>query len=166
MTDMTPTPSERVVRLVHELQLDPNQFFLGGSAALALRDLRHISDLDVGVTTHYWWKLYHGGGWEVYTPDPNNDWEACDPPYLTRTVRDTEVHVFHSWRWRGSHESPFNDYNLVFREGLEILLGIPVIKLPILLRQKIDAVVNGMYGSLREKDVADTRIISEYLENL
>lgn len=161
---MALTPSERVVRIVKALDLNASQFFLGGSAALALRDIRHVSDLDVGVTTRYWWALHGAGGWEVVTPLPSSEWENCDPPYLRRIVNDTEVHVFYSWRRRGAHETPFNNFSLVFREGLDVLLGIPVIKLPILLRQKIDAVVNGMYGDMRPKDIQDIRLIAEWVE--
>lgn len=160
------TPSERVIHLMRVLDLNPAQFFLGGSACLALRDLREISDLDVGVTTNYWFNLHATGKWGVYTPPSHDDWQCCDPPYLFRVINGTEINVFHAWRRRGPEETPFNDYNLVFREGTELVQGYPCIKLPILLRQKVDAVVNGMYGGLRDKDVRDIGLITSYLESL
>lgn len=150
--DTATSPSTYVVRLVKELDFNVSSFFLGGSAGLALRDLRPIGDLDVGVTTAYWFELLKDDRWSVFTPDAS-EWWRCDPPYLHRTVGDTEVHVFHSWRRRGAEESPYNDF-------------IPCIKLAILLRQKVDAVLNGVDGSYRPKDVRDVQLITDWMANL
>lgn len=159
------TPSEKVIALVNELDFHVSSYFLGGSAGLALRDLRDIGDLDVGVTTRYWFELLKDDRWSVFTPDPDMAWERCDPPYLYRTVNGTEVHVFHSWRRRGAEETPFNDFNLVFEHGIEVVKGIPCIKLSILLRQKVDAVLNGEpEGNFRPKDIRDVGLITDWMK--
>lgn len=155
------TPSERVACIVRSLDLAPGHFFLGGSACLALRDLRHVGDLDVGVTTRYWHLLQRERRWHVWTPDDLDDGRRCDPPYLETRVGGTEVNVFHSWRRRHSDETAYNDYNLVFREGIELVNGWPCLKLPVLLQQKADAVSNDILTGLspRPKDLADIALI-------
>lgn len=158
------TPSERVDAIMRELDLAIGHYFLGGSSGLALRDIRHVGDIDVGVPTRYWFLLYETREWGLWTPDTLDDGSRCDPPYLIREVNGTEVHVFHAWRWRGKEETDFNDFNLVFREGIEIVKGWPCIKLPWLLRQKVDAVVNCYEGGyIRQKDVTDISLIVEAL---
>lgn len=154
------TPSARLESILKILALEPGQFFLGGSSGLALRDLRDFGDIDIGVTTAYWVELWHGGDWGVITPDPNDERRRCDPPYLARVINGVECHVFNGWR-RRPDETEFNDYNLVFSEGIEHVQGWPCLKLNILLRQKIDAVNWG--GEPRAKDIKDIEIISRHL---
>lgn len=158
------TPCEQLTALVRELDFQTGQFFLGGSSALAARDIRPIGDLDVGVTTRYWFELHASGMWGVWTTDPEGP-RPCDPPYLTREVAGVEVHVFCQWRKWNADETEFNDFNLVFREGVQVVSDLPVIKLPILLRQKIDAVTNCMrdHEAPRPKDISDIRAIAEWL---
>lgn len=166
---MSETPYTRLTTLVDELVeqlgLDPTQAFLGGSAALAIRNIRHIGDLDVGVTTRHWMELLESGGWGTWTTNPYGS-RRCDPPYLTRTVRGTEVHVFSQWRVWADDETEYNDFNKVWRDGHDHFDGINVIKLEILLRQKIDAVVNCMRDgeACRPKDLADIKLITTWIE--
>lgn len=167
MTDDLRSPAQRVVAILDELDFPADQFFLGGSAGLALRDIRHIGDLDVGVPTALWLELQadlDADGdptWTVWNTG-SHDSNRCDPPYLVREVQGTEVHVFYAWRWRGKEETEFNDFNLVFRDGIELVQGWPCIRLQWLLRQKVDAVVNCYEGGyIRQKDITDIGLILE-----
>jgi hypothetical protein len=159
-------PSERVGRLLRELDFEWGQFFLGGSAGLALRDIRDIGDLDVGVTTRYWTDLWLRGNWRIWTTDPDGP-RRCDPPYLVREVQGIQVHVFNQWRLWSHDETEYNDFNRVFEDGIELVNGWPCIKLEILLRQKIDAVVNCMRDgeACRPKDLNDIRKIVTHVED-
>ena len=151
---------ERANEILSMLDLKPEQFFVGGSTGLALRGIRDFGDIDVGVTTRYWIELLRRGDWSVWTTNPDDERRRCDPPYLMKHIGATEINVFHSWRWRGHGETDYNDFNLVFRDGIEEIYGWPCIKLPILLRQKIDAI---RYEPARPKDIADIKLISDYL---
>lgn len=158
---MTPTPRERVIDMLDELQFKPDRYFIGGSGVLALRNIRHIgSDLDIGTSTHHWFGLQALGDWEVRLPHPQNEEERCDPPYLVRKVHGIEVHVFYAWRFRYAGESPYNDFNRVFRDGIDWTTGYPCIRLPTLLRQKIDAV---QWDNPRLKDINDIQLITSYM---
>lgn len=155
------TPSARLEAVLTKLNLEPGQFFLGGSSGLALRDLRDFGDVDVAVPTAYWFELYSDfDNWAVITPDQDDARRRCDPPYLARTINGVEIHVFHGWR-RRPDETEYNDFNLVFTEGIEYVQGWPCIKLNILLRQKIDAVNWG--GEPRAKDIKDIEMIARHL---
>lgn len=154
------SPSEKVDLIMRQLQLTPGQFFLGGSAALALRNIRHVGDIDLGVTTRYWFEMLYSGNWRLWTTEPDDMRRRCDPPYLIRDVGGVEVHAFYAWRRRGADETEFNDFNRVFFEGTEEVNGWPCIKLPILTRQKIDAV---QWWPPREKDLRDISDIAQYL---
>lgn len=159
---------DRVHRVVAALDLEPGEYFLGGSAGLALRGIRHIGDLDVGVTTEYWVRLLQRRRYEVFTPDSDDERRACDPPYLITRVGEVEVHFFFSWRRRGLDETRFNDFNLVFREGIEAYNGLPCIRLPLLLQQKCDAVTNDIMAGRqpRMKDLTDITAITQHLTGL
>lgn len=158
-------PSDRVKAILLELtscgDLTPGHFFLGGSAGLALRDLRHVGDIDVGVTTRHWFQLLVTSGWNLWTPDPMDERRRCDPAYLVRIVNGVEVHAFNSWRRRGKEETEYNDFNLAFSEGTELVNGWPCIKLKILLRMKTDALSHPM---LRAKDLSDVALIAHAIE--
>jgi hypothetical protein len=158
-------PATRVQGVVRALDFPSSQFFLGGSAALALRGIRHVGDLDVGVTSRLWSRLALEPQWSVWTTNPESP-RRCDPPYLVNTVEGVEVNVFCQWRRWSHDETEFNDFNRVFAIGLDKINGIPVIKLHILLRQKVDAVVNCMRDGepCRWKDLNDIRTISEWIE--
>ena len=163
MTQDLQSPSQRVLRLVRELNFEPHSYFIGGSGALALRDFRHIGDLDVGVTTRYWFELVEAGGWNVIVPSSLDERRRCDPPYLQGVYLGTQVHIFSMWRRRELDETMYNDYNRVFAEGLDWVHGIPVLKLEILLRQKIDAVSK---PPPRLKDIEDIQMISAFLHSI
>lgn len=162
--------AEQVHRVLHELRWPVDDFFVGGSGVLALRDIRPIgSDLDLGVTTGWWCHLLraHYGpqyaarfNMDLIAPASTDPERRCDPPFLRLVVQDINVDVFFAWRRRGAHETPFNDYNLVFREGIEMVHGWPCLKLPILLQQKVDAV---SHPQPRDKDIADIALISHYM---
>lgn len=152
-------PSERVAVLARELDLAPGHFWFGGSAALALRDIRHVNDLDVGVPTAYWFQLFMTRNYQLYTP-PLDEWNRNDPPYLITTLSDgTEAHFFHAWRWRAHDETTYNDFNTMWREGIEIVKGWPCAKLRALLHMKVDAVQ--WEAGVRQKDLDDIRLIAE-----
>lgn len=156
----------QVDRVLRALELQPETFFVGGSGGLALRGIRPIgSDLDIGVTTRMWHDLqaqavFGRPSWSVYTPDPHDERRRCDPPFLYRDVLGTEVNIFYAWQARDSHEIPANDYNVMFREGIEMVHGWPCVKLGILLAQKGQAL---NFESIRAKDVRDVQLISEYM---
>ncbi len=154
------TPSARIENILRILALEPGQFFLGGSAGLALRDLRDFGDIDIAVTTAYWIELLQSGEWGIIAPDERDERRRCDPPYLVRVINGVECHAFSSWR-RRPDETEYNDFNLVFAEGIEHVQGWPCIKLNILLRQKIDAVNWG--GEPRPKDIKDIELIARHL---
>lgn len=154
------SPSERVKGLISELEFTPGQFFVGGSGVLALREVRDIGDLDVGVTTQEWFRLHATGDWRVWTTSGSDLYGKCDPPYLIREINGVEVHVFYAWRWRGFDETEYNDYNKVFQSGIETVDGIPCVKLSILLRQKVDA---ASWAMPRYKDIRDIGLISNLM---
>lgn len=154
------SPSQRVKGLISELELTPGQFFIGGSGVLAMRDARHVGDLDVGVTTQEWFRLHATGEYRVWTTSGADPYAKCDPPYLIREVQGVEVHIFYSWRWRGADETEFNDYNKVFAQGIEVVDGVPCIRLSVLLRQKVDA---ASWNPPRSKDIRDIGLISSVM---
>lgn len=162
------SPQQRVLRVVRELDLTSGEFFLGGSAALALRGYRHIGDLDVGVNTEYWFHLLKTRDYEVFTPDADDARRRCDPPYLIANVGGVEVHFFHSWRRRDLDETRYNDFNLVFDHGIELVREMPCLRLELLLRQKVDAVTNDTLDGRepRRKDLVDITTISQHLTGL
>lgn len=150
---------ERADKILRSLELKSGQFFIGGSTGLALRGIRDFGDIDIGVTTRYWIELLRRGDWSVWSTDPDGP-IRCDPPYLMKHIGSTEINVFHSWRRREASETEYNDFNLVFHDGIEEVYDWPCIKLSILLRQKIDAV---MKEPARPKDVADLKLITDYM---
>lgn len=163
------TPAQRVEAALSELvecgDLELPYFFLGGSSGLALRDMRHVGDIDVGTTTHHWHalndrRLAGDRRWDLYTTHPDDARRRCDPPYLIREVRGIPVHVFHGWRWRGKDESRFNDFNHAFAEGIEMVRGWPCVRLEILLNMKADAV---QIEPIRAKDLSDIALIAGLL---
>lgn len=159
-TDHDLSPAGRVDKVMRALGLAPGRFFLGGSAVLALRDIRHVGDLDVGVTTEYWFELLQEREYQVWTPDACDDVTRCDPPYLVTKWFGVEVNIFYGWRWRGAEETRYNDFNEVFRDGIETVGDWPCIKLPILLRQKVDSV---QWPDPRAKDLADIQAIAHHM---
>lgn len=168
MTSLAPMAVE-VEEIMVAIGLRPDSFFLGGSAGLALRGIRPIGDdIDVGITTAYWFYLYATSlrgqaPWRAFTPDQDDPRRRCDPPYLFTEVNGKQVHLFFAWRNRGKEETEFNDFNLVFREGIEEVRGWPCLKLDLLLRQKVDALRS---PPIRAKDLADVRLISAYLDGV
>jgi hypothetical protein len=163
----------RVDRVLREL-VDGHglgYFFVGGSGGLALRDIRGNGDLDLGVPTADWFRLVDRYGWTVVLPDREDARRRCDPPIARRMVElasgaEVQVDAWFSWRWRGFHETEWNDFNLVFREGIELVHGWPCLALQHLLRMKVDAVQNGYDDdTVRPKDVADIALIVDYLRH-
>lgn len=160
------SPKQRLSALVRACDFTPGQFFLGGSSALAVRDIRDVADLDVGVTTRYWVSLLQTGNWNVWTTDPDGP-RRCDPPYLVQEFMGVQVHVFSQWRIWSHDETEYNDFNRMFEDGIEMHDGwLPVIRLEILLRQKVDAIVNCMRDGdpPRPKDLTDVRAIATHIE--
>ncbi len=152
-------PSEQADALLAELDFKVEQFFVGGSGPMALRDIRPLGDLDIGVTTDYWFQLWHDGRWEVCTPPGHSQHERCDPPYLYREVQGVQVHVFFAWRLRSEQLSADSDYNLIFKHGLERLWrdgftrAWPCVRLGRLLRMKA--------AEQRDKDYPDIARIAQ-----
>lgn len=180
---MTGDPSARVLEVIEALVhggeglqhrgqalLPQGGYFVGGSGGLALRGIRHASDLDIGVPTAVWFALAASPGWGLVTPDPNDVRRRCDPPIVRTYVElgsgeAVKVDAWFAWRWRGFHETEWNDFNLVFRRGIEYVAGVPCLKLVHLLRMKVDAVQNGYDDdTVRPKDLGDIQLISLYLQ--
>lgn len=155
---MSVTPADRVIVVLQGLALDPDRYFIGGSGPMALRNMRHVGDLDIGVTTAYWFELLDSQRWKVVTPDEGDEIRRCDPPHLSRRVLDIDVHVFSSWRRRvvDTMEVATTDYNQIFRNGIETVKGWPCMKLEILLKLKAD--------HLRDKDIPDVAVIARQIE--
>lgn len=157
----------QVEDLLTALELPSDQFFVGGSGGLALRGIRRIGDdLDIGVTTALWHDtqartLFGRPSWRVHIPDPTDPVRRCDPPFLYREVLGTQVHIFYAWRRRGPDETKYNDYNLVFKDGIERVRGWPCLHLAILLKQKLDAVNHPV---VRPKDVTDIKLIEGFMD--
>lgn len=166
------SPREELEAVLLHLKLEPGQWFLGGSAGLALRDIRRVGDVDIGVSTRYWCHLADEGGWDMVSPHPNDERRKCDPPYLATEFErasggTVEVNVFHSWRRRAADETIYNDYNEVFKDGIEDVHGWPCLRLPILLRQKIDAITGDLLFigcQPREKDITDVGLILDAIK--
>lgn len=158
------SPFEHLSKRLKALDLnsDDNQWFLGGSSALALRDIRRVNDIDVGVTTGYWHYLHQSRGYKVWVPHENDAASRCDPAYLTTEVLGTEVHIFNGWRWRSADETKYNSFNEVFRDGMEWVRGWPVIKLNVLLQQKVDAIQ--WEEAVRPKDLRDIIAIAQHMQ--
>lgn len=165
---MTADPGVIIEDAVTALQREralPYPFFIGGSGGLALRGLREAGDLDIGVATADWFQLLNHPQWHLIVPCAADGLRRCDPPILRTSVCGMTVDAWFSWRWRGFHETEWNDFNLAFREGIEFVRGIPCLKLVHLLRMKIDAVQNGFDDdTVRPKDLNDILLISLHLQ--
>lgn len=146
---------EHLHRILTDLNMRAGQYFVGGSGPLALRGIRCAGDLDIGVTTAYWFELELDPDWRLVTPDPSDAKQACDPPYLEQIVHGLPVHVFSSWRQRPYQKPDTHDFNQIFREHIEDVDGWPCLALDILLRQKVETV--------RPKDMADIAVIANAL---
>jgi hypothetical protein len=179
---VTGDPAARVLEVIRSLEdggeglqhrgqalLPQGGYFIGGSGGLALRGLRHASDLDIGVPTAVWFALAASPGWELVTPDPQDPRRRCDPPivrtYVERRCGEAvKIDAWFAWRWRGFHETEWNDFNMVFRDGIEYVRGLPCLKLVHLLRMKVDAVQNGYDDeTVRPKDLNDIGLIQGYM---
>ncbi len=153
--------SRQVDAILSELGFKPHEWFLGGSGPMALRDMRPVGDIDIGVTTEYWFELWSGSDWGIYTPLPNLPSERCDPPYLYKTIQGVEVHVFFAWRLRERQPAWGSDYNLIFEHHLERLWrdhftrAWPCVRLGHLLTLKAQ--------EQREKDIPDIAQIARQI---
>lgn len=130
------SPRAQIVSILDELDLRLDSYFIGGSGPLALRDMRSVGDIDIGVTTAYWFDLQASGDWRVFTTESHDPLTRCDPPYLYRVVQGVEVHVFFAWCLRDFLPAHLSDYNVIFREHTEWVAGWRCVKLPLLLRLK------------------------------
>lgn len=153
--------SALIVAKLEALRLEDGQWFLGGSGPMGLRELRKVGDLDIGVTTAHWHELWLHRKYDLVTPDGNDPATRCDPPFLRTEVLGTTVDIFYAWRRRGADETRYNDFNEVFRSGLESVRGVPCLKLNILLRQKIDALQAD--PERWEKDLPDIERLARHM---
>lgn len=145
---------DRLLAVIHDLDLPPGQWFLCGSGVLVmhgLRDHKPMGDIDIFLATRPWFDLYHGGGWELFTTPPEDADRAADPPYLYRTMYGIEVNVFFDWRTR---EVGNLDINWWLRNAEEVE-GVPCTTLEFMLDWKLSV--------MREKDLEDISAIQRYL---
>ena len=152
-----PGDKEHVARVLTDLAMPLGSYFVGGSGPLVLRGVRNAGDLDIGVTTAYWFQLERDPDWRLVTPDPQDPISACDPPYLEQMVLGLPVNVFFSWCHRPQHKVENHDFNRIFREDVEKVGPWPCLSLAALLRQKVD--------SYREKDLRDIYAIAAILSS-
>lgn len=149
------SPQQQAVAVLDKLELQPSDYFIGGSGPMALRNMRHLRDLDLGLTTAYWFELLLSNKWGLYTPLPNLEHERCDPPFIYKTVEGVEVHAFFAWRLREHQPARDSDYNVIFREYTEMIAGWRCVTLPLLLRLKSQ--------EQRSKDFADIAAIARQI---
>lgn len=147
---------EHLHRILTAISLTRGRYFIGGSGPLALRGLREATDLDIGVTTAYWFELERDPDWALTLPSEVDVETACDPAYLSQMVYGLPVHVFAGWRQRSFQKPDTHDFNLIFREHVEMLgEGWPCLDLETLLLQKVEAI--------RQKDAIDIGMIVKLL---
>jgi hypothetical protein len=145
-----PTPKEHLLTVLQQFDAAVNgaprdQLLLFGSAPLAIRNLRHIGDLDIYTTPEFWADLESQRWWNVVTPRPD------DPSFLERYIEGYRVTVFCDWTERTW--SPNLDYYLKHPEWIE---GWPFLDLVTILEWK-------RRRAVRDKDVGDIALIEEYL---
>lgn len=151
--------ARRLSALLDRLNFREGHYFIGGSGPMVLRDMRALGDLDIGVTTRYWFELQSRPEWEVWTTEPDDPKRRCDPPYLRGDVGGTEVNIFYAWRRRVDEngvEYGSTDYNDLFRNCLEYVEGWPCVKLAVILRLKSEV--------QRDKDFNDIRDLATIIK--
>ncbi len=155
------SPSEQANAILEELDFRAHEFFVGGSGPMALRDMRPLGDLDIGVTTGYWFELWSNSDWDIYTPPKHSVYERCDPPYLHKPIQGIQVNVFFAWRLREHQPAIDSDYNEIFRKHVEqfyrpgFTRSWPCMRLELLLKLKAQ--------EQRGKDFADIAQIAEHI---
>jgi hypothetical protein len=150
----------RVMTILGQLALPPDQFVVAGSGSMVLRGIKRekpMGDLDLFVTTRLWLHLQAATGpgpyeplFHVLSPTPGEPGQ-CDPPWLRRTIEGLIVDVFHDYRYYGM---PPIDTALWIKNA-EYVGGVPCAKLEFLLDWKLRA------G--RDKDLSDIRLLRERL---
>lgn len=95
------SPRVHVCRILNQLDLPKEKIVIGGSAVLALRNIRKIRDLDIFVRRSLWNQLEASGEWMRWDPDPNDPIRHTDPPYLIKIMDGIECHLFYDWKHRG-----------------------------------------------------------------
>lgn len=145
---------DHIVRLLRELNLPIEQYVIGGSGVLALRNLRPIRDLDLFVRPRLYRSLQGNGDWMEICQDPDDPIRKDDPPYLERIVQGIHVNAFHDWKHRGFQVDV--QYHLDNPEWISADNQMwPTVSLNHILQWKI--------ATARPKDKHDVQLIEAYL---
>lgn len=148
------TPREHIVGLLRELNLPIEQYVIGGSGVLALRNLRPIRDLDIFVRTRLYKRLKESGEWMEVCQDPHDPIRKNDPPYLEKIINGIHVNVFYDWKHRGFQVDV--QYHLTNQEWVQAENQMwPTVSLNHILQWKI--------ATARPKDKHDVQLINDYL---
>lgn len=146
--------SDELLDILVELDLPKDEYILGGSGPLMLRNIRRVNDVDIFVTTSLWFRVYaNQDGWKIYRTDPKDVVRRCDPPFLYKEINGIEVNLFFGWKTRGPM-SQLDTASLMSRA--EIVLGIPCIPLVELYHLK--------KAVGRDKDLEDLQLIDRWRE--
>lgn len=143
--------------IFNQLNLPEGQWVLTGSGVMALHGInpRPLGDVDLMLATRTWFQILHDLSWNIFTTDPDNPHNRCDPPYLYKEMEGIPVHIFFDWRTRGVADT---DVNAMIRSA-EIVRGWPCVSLKYILGIKRE--LN------RPKDLVDIDVLERYLnENL
>lgn len=139
------SPKEQLLLLLSRLDFDPERVLLFGSAALAIRNLREIGDLDVFTDQQYYDDLLYSGEYTIESPRED------DPYFLESIVDDIKINIFYDWTQREWH--PDLHWHL---NNPDLIEGWNILPLSIVLQWKLEQ------GG-RIKDAIDVNLIEKYL---
>lgn len=144
--------ASELLAIIEKLDLPKEEYILGGSGPLMLRDIRRVNDVDIFVTTDLWFRVYaNQDGWKIYRTDPYDTVRRCDPPFLYKEVNGVEVNLFFGWKTRGPM-SQLDTASLMSRS--EEVCGIPCV--PLVELYQLKKAVG------RTKDVKDLKLIDKW----
>lgn len=96
---------EALKTVLYRLTLPKGEHVLGGSGSIVMHGFkRHqaIGDIDIFVSTNYWFRQFdlYKRQWDIYIPPRDNEIARCDPPFLYKNIGGFEVNMFYDWRTR------------------------------------------------------------------
>lgn len=144
------TPRDHLIHILNQLDLPKDKIVLGGSAVLALRNIRKVRDVDIFARRSLWDRLEASGDWVRWDPSPDDPVRHSDPPYLIMVVDGTEVNIFYDWK----HKGYLIDVQWHI-DNSDQVAGWPSVNLNHLLQWK--------EHFRRPKDVEDIKLINDYL---
>jgi hypothetical protein len=152
------TEAQRIHAIIKLIKLPDSGWIIAGSGSMVLYGIdrgRPMGDLDIFVSTKTWFELAASqdrpSEWSIFTPDPDDPFRRCDPPYLFMTLYGLPINIFFSWRKRtmGNIDVTHWIHNSVQAGGL------PCVSLRFLFDWKREV------G--REKDLSDLAILSRII---